>query len=62
MRLLAVKDAEFLHADNEDPHRTCAPSKDSDQTEHLRTLIRLFNGRILKSQGCKPSSFVKPTR
>ena len=29
--------------------RTCAPSADSDQTAHSRSLIRIFNGRILDS-------------
>ena len=35
---------------------TCAPSEDSDQTAHSRSLIRIFTGRILDSQGCKVSS------
>ena len=26
--------------------RTCAPSEDSDQTAHLRSLIRIFTGHI----------------
>ena len=37
--------------------RICAvwseSSEDSDQTAHLRSLIRIFTGRILDSQGCK---------
>ena len=36
--------------------RTCAPSKDSDQPAHLRSLIRIFAGRIVDSQWCKVSS------
>ena len=32
--------------------RTCAPSEDSDQTAHSRSLIRIFTGRNLDSQGC----------
>ena len=32
--------------------RACAPSEDSDQTAHSRSLIRIFTGRILNSQGC----------
>ena len=35
---------------------TCAPSEDSDQLAHSRSLIRIFTGRILDSQGCKVSS------
>ena len=35
---------------------TCAPSEDSDQTAHSRSLIRIFTGRILDRQGCKVSS------
>ena len=30
--------------------RTCAPSEDSDQTAHVRSLIRIFTGRISDSQ------------
>ena len=37
-------------------HRTCAPSGDSDQTAHLRSLIRIFAGRTLDIQRCKVSS------
>ena len=37
--------------------RTCAPSEDSDQTAHLRSLIRIFTWRTLASQGCKISSY-----
>ena len=36
--------------------RTCAPSEDSDQPAHSRSLIRIFTERILDSQGCKVSS------
>ena len=36
--------------------RTCAPSKDSDQPAHLRSLTRNFTVRILDSQGCEVSS------
>ena len=36
--------------------RTYAPSEDSDQTAHSRSLIRIFTERILDSQGCKVSS------
>ena len=36
--------------------RTCAPSKDSDQPAHSRSLIRIFTRRILDSQGDKVSS------
>ena len=37
--------------------QTCAPSDDSDQTtQHTRSLIRIFTGRILESQACKVSS------
>ena len=32
------------------------PSKDSDQTAQLRSLIWIFTGHILYSQGCKVSS------
>ena len=35
---------------------TCAPTKDSAQPVHLRSLIRIFTGRILDNQGCKVSS------
>ena len=34
----------------------CAPSEDSEQPAHSRSLIRLFTVRILGSQGCKVSS------
>ena len=37
--------------------RTSAPSEDSDQTAHSRSLIRIFSGHILDSQGCKVSSY-----
>ena len=36
--------------------RTCAPSEDSDQPAHSRSLIRIFTGRILESQGSNVSS------
>ena len=36
--------------------RTCAPSEDSDQPAHSRSLIRIFTWCILDSQGCKVSS------
>ena len=35
---------------------TCAPREDSDQPAHSRSLIRIFTGCILDSQGCKDSS------
>ena len=35
----------------------CAPSEDSDQPAHSRSLIRIFTGRILDSQGCEVSSW-----
>ena len=35
--------------------RTSAFSEDSDQPAHSRSLIRIFTGRILDSQGCKVS-------
>ena len=34
----------------------CAPSEDSDQPAHARSLIRIFTRRFLDSQGCKVSS------
>ena len=36
--------------------QTCAHSEDSDQPAHSRSLIRIFTGRILDSQGCEDSS------
>ena len=36
--------------------RTCAPSEDSDQPAHSRSLIRIFTERILDSQGYTVSS------
>ena len=36
--------------------RTCAPSEDSDQPAHSRSLIRIFPGHFLDSQLCKVSS------
>ena len=30
--------------------RVCAPSEDSDQTAHSRSLIRIFNGPILAKE------------
>ena len=38
-----------------------APSEDSDQTAHSRSLIRIFTGRILDSHGCKVSSWWQKT-
>ena len=35
---------------------TCAQSKNSDQSAHLRSLIRIYTGRILDRQECKVSS------
>ena len=32
---------------------TCAPSEDSDQTAQMRSLIRIFSGRMLDSQEAK---------
>ena len=34
----------------------CAPIEDSDQTAHLRSLIRVFDGRSMGSQGSNSSS------
>ena len=34
----------------------CAPSEDSDQIAHSRSLIWIFTGRISDSQGCNVSS------
>ena len=36
--------------------RTCAPSEDSNQPAHSRSLIRIFSGRIFDLQGCNASS------
>ena len=36
--------------------RTCAPSEDSDQPAHWRSLIRIFSGCILNRQWCSSSS------
>ena len=36
--------------------KMCAPSEDSDQPAHSRSLIRIFTGRILDRQECKVSS------
>ena len=33
--------------------RTCAHSKDSDQSAHSRSLITIFTGRIMNSQTCR---------
>ena len=41
--------------------RKCVPSEDSDQTARSRSLIRIFAGRILDSQGRKVSSCKDPT-
>ena len=38
---------------------TSVPSKDSDQPALLCSLIRIFTGCILDSQGCKVSSFAQ---
>ena len=35
---------------------TCVPSKDSDQTAHARSLIRIFAGRTTDSEGFEVSS------
>ena len=35
---------------------TCGPCKSSDQPVCLHSLIRIFTGCILDSQGCKVSS------
>ena len=37
--------------------RTCAPSEDSDQPAHSRSLIRIITRRILDSHGSKVSSY-----
>ena len=39
--------------------RKCAPSEDSDQIAHSRSLIRIFAGRILDSQWCQVSSCIQ---
>ena len=36
--------------------RTCAPSEDSDQPAHSHSLIRIFIGCVLHSQGCEVPS------
>ena len=36
--------------------QTCAPSEDTDQPAHTRSLIRIFTGHSLDNQGCKVSS------
>ena len=52
--LLILIMSESLH---QKPYlRTYAPSEDSDQTAHSRSLIRTFTGCILDSQGRKVSS------
>ena len=38
---------------------TCAPSEDSDQPAHPRSLIRIFNGSYIGSQESKVSSGAK---
>ena len=35
--------------------QTCAPNEDSDQPAHPRSLIKIFTGRVLDSQGCEVS-------
>ena len=42
-------------ATSENVLQTCAPSEDSDQTEHSCSLIRIFTGRILNRHGYKVS-------
>ena len=37
-------------------HRICAPSEDSDQPAHSRSLNRIFTGGIFDGLGCKDSS------
>ena len=37
----------------------CAPTKDSDQSAHQRSLIRVFDGRSMSIQGLNDSSFWK---
>ena len=37
----------------------CVPNKDSDQTVHMRRLIRVFAGHSVGSQGAKESSDVQ---
>ena len=36
--------------------RKCAPSEASDQPSHSRSLVWIFTGRVLDSQGCRVSS------
>ena len=37
---------------SENYFQTCAPGKDSDRPAHSRSLIRIFNGRILIARNC----------
>ena len=54
-----TKEYVFIWPSLNEPHyqkillRTCAPSEDSDQTAHPRSLIRIFSGRFWESQGRK---------
>ena len=64
LRFLYLKEEaiHYRYTDIYDPQRQktylsiCAPSEDSDQTAHSRSLIRIFTGRILDNQRCKVSS------
>ena len=47
---------EFWVATSKTYIRTYAPSEDSDQPAHSRSLIRIFRKCILANQGCKVSS------
>ena len=40
-------------------NQPCAPIEDSDQTARSRSLIRIFSGCVLDSQGCKVSPCVQ---
>ena len=46
----------FLKATHNPQRQICASSDDSDQPARSRSLIRIFTGHILDSQGCKLSS------
>ena len=39
--------------------QTCAPSVDSDQPAHSRSLIRIFNGQTLASQGYNEKTLIR---
>ena len=43
-------------ANSENVPLTCVPSKDLDQLTHSCSLIKIFTGHMLDSQGCKVSS------